>query len=101
MWLERLAIPAATEGFDQLNGSDEPLAGEFGVGALGLQGLAARVHNFKIAHNSGAIPIRGQIRGAAGVGDGALLRLGLLVEIVNARETVFHFTESDKHPLAI
>src|SRR4051812_42779964 len=101
MRLERLVVPAAAEGFDELNGSDEALAGEFSVGAFGLQRLAARIHHLKITDDSGTIPVSRQIRGATGIGHGALLRLGLAVQKVNAGEAVFHFAESDEDTLAI
>src|SRR5437016_11151497 len=93
--------PTAAEGFDELNGDDEALAGELGAAAFGLERVAAGVHDFNIADDAGAIAVGGQLGGATGVGDCPVLRRGLRREVMNAGETVFDFAEGDENPLAI
>src|SRR5437879_6263108 len=76
--LPHVVLPAAAEGLDKLNRRNQTLARELGIGALGLQRVAARVHHLKITHDAGAITIRSEIGGATRVGDGALLSGGLV-----------------------
>src|SRR5579871_4997621 len=60
---ERCVFPSATQSFDKLDCGNETLTGKLGFTALGLQRFAARVHDFEIAHNAGAVTICRQIGG--------------------------------------
>src|SRR2546426_731115 len=99
--LSRVVLPSAAEGFDQLHGGDQALSGELGVGALGLKRVAAGVHDFEITHDTGAIAVGGQLGGAPRVRHRALLSGGLVNQMTNAGQAVFHFAESDEDLLAI
>src|SRR6266480_3971631 len=99
--LSRVVLPSAAESFDELNGGDQPLAGELGVGALGQKRVAARVHDFEITHDTRTITVGGQLGGATRVGHRALLSGGLVNQMTNAGKAVFHFAESDEDLLAI
>ncbi len=70
---EFFGFPAAAEGFDELDGGDEALAGELGFGALGVQGVAAGIDDFEVADDAGGVAVGGEVGGAAGMGDGAAL----------------------------
>jgi len=65
-----------------------------------LQRFAARVHDFKITHDAGAVAFGREVRGAAGVGDGALLGFGLSMRW-RMPDRLFHVAEGHQHPLAI
>ena len=77
-----------------MNGSDQSLACELGVATLGLQRIAAGVHDFKVTDDPGAVAVGGQAGGAAGVGDGALLGGGLLDKMANAGQAVLDIAKS-------
>jgi len=98
---QALYLPSATEGFDELHGDVEALAGELGAGSFGRKGLATGVHDFEIADNAGAVTVGGQVGRAPGVGDGALLRSGLLGQIANACEAVLDIAKGEQDLLTI
>src|SRR5205823_13145478 len=52
--------PPAAECLDELDRSGEALAGELGVGALGLEGVSAGVHDFEVTNDAGAIAVGGE-----------------------------------------
>ena len=54
----RGVAPTAAQGLDELNGGDEALARKLGVGALGLQGVPAGIHDLDVADDAGPIAIR-------------------------------------------
>src|SRR5439155_18645281 len=93
--------PPAAEGFDELNGNNETLVSELGATALSLEGVAAGVHNFEVTHEAGAIAFRSQFGGATGAGHGAVLRGGLVGEVMNAGEAVFDVAEGHEDLLAV
>src|ERR1043166_2951485 len=99
--LAQVLLPAAPERLDQLDGGDEALARKLGVGALGLEGVPAGVHHLEVTDDAGAITVRGQVRGAARVGDGALLGCGLVGEMPDGGQAVLHLAEGDEDLLAI
>src|SRR5207302_10586194 len=70
--------PAAAQRLYELNGGRQALAGELRIGALGLEGIAARVHDLEVADDAGAITLGSQVRGAMGAGDCAILRRSLV-----------------------
>src|SRR5258708_39095113 len=76
---ELLFGPAAAEGFDELNGGGEALAGQLGAGALGLQGFAVGVDDFEVANDAGAVAIGGEVGGSARIGHSACLSGALFV----------------------
>src|SRR5436190_13289864 len=55
--LLQFILPTAAEGFDELNGRDQALAFELGVGALGLQRFTAGIHDLEVTDNAGAIAV--------------------------------------------
>src|SRR5258708_4552210 len=59
--------PAAAKRLDELDGGDQPLAGQLGVAALGLQRLAIRVHHLEIADDARAVAFASQVCGPSRV----------------------------------
>ena len=99
---EKLLLgPAAAEGFDELHGQVEALAGELGVRALSDERFAAGVHHFEITDDAGAVAVGGQVGGPTRVGDRALLRGCLVNKMPNAGKAVLDLAECDQDLLTI
>src|SRR6266511_1272729 len=95
------ALPAAAKGLDEVNRCDEPLPGKLCAAAFGLKRHAIRVHNFEIAHDTGAITLARKFGGATRVGHRAILSGGLFGEKMNPRETALHIAERHENALAV
>ena len=91
--------PSATQGLNQLDRDDQPLARELRASALGLQGFAARIDDFKITDETGAITLGCKVSRASRIGHGSILGDGLVGKVVNACEAVFHLAEGDQNLL--
>src|SRR5207248_9060570 len=83
--LKALALPAAAKGLDEVNRCDEPLPGKLCAAAFGLKRHAIRVHDFEIAHDTGAITLAREFGGATRAGHRAILSGGLIGEKMNRR----------------
>jgi hypothetical protein len=96
-----LFAPTAAKSFDQLNRSNQSLAGKLGIGAFCREGVAAGVHDLDIGDNAGTIAVGGQFRGSPGAGHGALLGFRLDGKMVNPRKAVFHVAKGNQHLLTV
>src|SRR5882672_321068 len=94
-------MPPAAQRFDQLHAGDLALSGKLRVGALSLQRFAARVHDLEVADDARSIPFRSQFGGSLRILHRPLLRLGLVGQMPDRRQTVFHVSESNENSLAI
>lgn len=98
---QQLLVPTAAERLDELHIGDQPLAGKLRRGLFGLQFIAAGVHDFKVADDAGGVALRGELGCAFGMFNRPLLRRGLVGQIMDGREAVFHIAESDQHLLLV
>src|SRR5882762_9876565 len=77
-------VPPPAQCFNQLHGDDETLAGKLCTAALGLQRLAARIDDFEITDEPGAIALAGEFGSTPRIRDGAILRDRLVEKVMNA-----------------
>ena len=99
--LDFTGIPAAAEGFDQIDGADHLLSKQLRLQTFAGEQSCLRGNNVKVTSDSADVTIVGNRERAARIFDRSSLRRESLCERAQIADAVFHFLKCRQHRLAV